>query len=147
MWERRNCPSPPPPSLTRRTDLRGKTRLRSLGITEGLGMVDKKGHSWTAAWTLNQPKIGSAALGQQQISGVLTPAGPVSWTCMAKIEPIIGRRRAVQEVQARSCVTGAMSISCPHLSVSCSLAALSKTRDHPTRSGLHPDIWPLQLND
>ena len=77
---------------------------RSLGITEGLGMVDKKGHSWTAAWTLNQPKIGSAALGQQQISGVLTPAGPVSWTCMAKIEPIIGRGRAVEEIQARSCL-------------------------------------------
>ena len=113
---------------------------RSLGITEGLGMVDKKGHSWTAAWTLNQPKIGSA-LGQQQISGVLTPAGPVSWTCMAKIEPIIGRRRAVEEIQARSCVTGAMSISCPHLSVSCSLAALSKTRDHPARSSLHPINW------
>ena len=75
---------------------------RSLGITEGLGMVDKKGHSWTAAWTLNQPKIGSA-LGQQ-ISGVLTPAGPVSWTCMAKIEPIIGRGRAVEEIQARSCL-------------------------------------------
>ena len=38
------------------------TRHRGFG-------VDKKGHSWTAAWTLNQPKIGSA-LGQ--ISRVLT---------------------------------------------------------------------------
>ena len=112
-------------------------------------MVDKKGHSWTAAWTLNQPKIGSAALGQQ-ISGVLTPAGPVSWTCMAKIEPIIGRGRAVEETQARSCVTGAMSISCPHLSVSCSLAALPKhgiTRPDLVSSlfYLYPDFWPKQL--
>ena len=62
VWERRNCPQ----LDTEETDLRRKTNSE-FGHHGGFEFgVDKKGHSWTAAWTLNQPKIGSA-LGQ--ISG------------------------------------------------------------------------------